>query len=146
MTTMGSARSRGRSFRPRASRSLATLVTASPGSMRSRGSTPPSWCSLAVGVALAALGVFAEWAALQRAPLQEPVGALDLRLAAADLATGLVLAASGLIAWTHRPDNRTGLLLTATSAAWFLGTFAESGLSGYADFGSLFISLHRGPL
>jgi signal transduction histidine kinase len=102
--------------------------------------------SLAVGVALAALGMFAEWAALQRAPLQEPVGALDLRLAAADLATGLVLAACGLIAWTHRPDNRTGLLLTATSAAWFLGTFAVSGLSGYADFGSLFVTLHRGPL
>jgi signal transduction histidine kinase len=102
--------------------------------------------SLAVGVALTVLGVFAEWAALQRAPLQEPVGALDLRLAAADLATGLVLAASGLIAWTHMPDNRTGLLLTATSAAWFLGTFAVSGLSGYADFGSLFVTLHRGPL
>jgi signal transduction histidine kinase len=102
--------------------------------------------SLAIGLALAALGVYAEWAALQRAPLQEPVGALDLRLAAADLATGLVLAACGLTAWTHRPDNRTGLLLTATSAAWFLGTFAESGLSGYADFGSLFVTLHRGPL
>jgi signal transduction histidine kinase len=102
--------------------------------------------SLAIGLALAALGVYAEWAALQRAPLQEPVGALDLRLAAADLATGLVLAACGLIAWTHRPGNRTGLLLTATSAAWFLGTFAESGLSGYADFGSLFVTLHRGPL
>jgi signal transduction histidine kinase len=102
--------------------------------------------SLAIGLALAALGVFAEWAALQRAPLQDPAGALDLRLAAADLATGVVLAASGLIAWTHRPDNRTGLLLTATSAAWFLGTFADSGLSGYADFGSLFVTLHRGPL
>ena len=102
--------------------------------------------SLAIGLALAALGMFAEWAALQRAPLQEPVGALDLRLAAADLATGLVLAVSGLIAWTHRPDNRIGPLLTATSAAWFLGTFADSGLSGYADFGSLFVTLHRGPL
>lgn len=102
--------------------------------------------ALAIGLALAALGVYAEWAALQRAPLQEAVGAVDLRLAAADLATGLVLAAGGLIAWTHRPHNRAGLLLTATSAAWFLGTFADSGLSGYADFGSLFVTLHRGPL
>jgi signal transduction histidine kinase len=102
--------------------------------------------SLAIGLALAAFGVYAEWAALQRAPLQEPVGALDLRLAAADLATGLVLAACGLTAWAYRPDNRTGLLLTATSAAWFLGTFAESGLAGYAHFGSLFVTLHRGPL
>jgi hypothetical protein len=102
--------------------------------------------SLAIGLALAALGVYAEWAALQRAPLQEPVGALDLRLAAADLTTGLVLAACGLVAWAHRPGNRTGLLLTATSAAWFLGTFADSGLSGYAGFGSLFVTLHRGPL
>ena len=35
--------------------------------------------SLAIGLALAALGVFAEWAALQRAPLQDPAGALDVR-------------------------------------------------------------------
>lgn len=102
--------------------------------------------SLALGLALTALGVYAEWAVLQRAPLQEPASTLDLRLAAADLATGLILAACGLIAWTHRPDNRTGLLLTATSFSWFLGTFADSGLSGYADFGSLFVTLHRGPL
>jgi signal transduction histidine kinase len=102
--------------------------------------------SLAIGLALVALAVFAEWAALQRAPLQEPVGALDLRLAAADFAAGLLLAACGLVACTRRPGNRTGALLTAASAAWFLGTFAASGLSGYADFGSLFLTLHRGPL
>jgi len=29
---------------------------------------------------------------------------------------------------------------------WFLGTFAASGDSGYADFGAIFLTLHRGPL
>jgi signal transduction histidine kinase len=29
---------------------------------------------------------------------------------------------------------------------WFLGTFAASGVSGYADFGAIFLTLHRGPL
>jgi signal transduction histidine kinase len=100
----------------------------------------------ALALVLFALGVFAEWAALQRAPLQQAIGGLDLRLAAADLATGWALAACGLVLWARLPGNRTGPLLTATSAAWFLGTFADSGLSGYADFGALFVTLHRGPL
>jgi signal transduction histidine kinase len=100
----------------------------------------------AVAIALAAFGLFAEWAALQRAPLQEAIGGRDLRLAAADLATGSVLAACGLVLWMRLPANRTGALLTATSATWFLGTFADSGLSSYADFGATFVTLHRGPL
>jgi signal transduction histidine kinase len=99
-----------------------------------------------VAIALVALGLFAEWAALRRAPLQEAVGARDLRLAAADLATGLILGGCGLTLWLKRPGNRIGALLTATSATWFLGTFADSGLSSYADFGSVFVTLHRGPL
>ena len=37
------------------------------------------------GLGLVLLGAFAEWASLQRAPLQEAVGGHDLRLAAADL-------------------------------------------------------------
>jgi signal transduction histidine kinase len=102
--------------------------------------------AVVLAIVLVALGLFAEWAALQRAPLQQPVGGRDLRLAAADLATGWVLAGCGLIAWTRRPSNRIGALLTATSATWFLGTFADSGLSSYADFGALFVTLHRGPL
>ena len=102
--------------------------------------------AIVLAIVFVALGLFAEWAALQRAPLQEPVGGRDLRLAAADLATGWVLAGFGLLAWTRRPSNRTGALLTATSATWFLGTLAASGLSSYADFGALFVTLHRGPL
>jgi signal transduction histidine kinase len=102
--------------------------------------------ALALGLALVALGLFAEWAALQRAPLQEPVGALDRRLAVQDLVTGLTLGTCGLLLWLRRPGNWTGALLTAASATWFLGTFADSGLSNYADFGSLFVTLHRGPL
>ncbi|HEX6712968.1 MAG TPA: ATP-binding protein [Thermoleophilaceae bacterium] len=101
-----------------------------------------SWAALA----LLALGVFAEWAALQREPLQEAAGAVDFRLAATDLATGLVVGACGLISWRRRPGNLVGPLLAATAAAWFLGTFAESGVSSYADFGGLCVTLHRGPL
>lgn len=96
--------------------------------------------------ALVLLGVLAEWAALRRAPLQEPVSALDIRLAVADLATGWVLAACGLVLWSRRPGNRVGPLLTATGATWFLGSIAESGVASYADAGALFVTLHRGPL
>jgi signal transduction histidine kinase len=44
------------------------------------------------------------------------------------------------------PESRVGLLLTLAGIAWFLGTFASSGDSRYAEFGALFLTLHRGPL
>src|SRR5919198_4661209 len=93
-----------------------------------------------------ALGLFAEWAALRRGPLEEAVSASDLRLAAADLAVGLVLIACGLVAWDRRPESWAGILLTVAGFAWFLGTFSGSSEQGYADFGSLFVTLHRGPI
>jgi signal transduction histidine kinase len=93
-----------------------------------------------------ALGLYAEWAALRRAPLQEAVSATEVRLALADFVVGLVLLGCGLVAWTRRPESRTGPLLAVTGIAWFLGTFAGSGRAGYADFGVLFLTLHRGPL
>src|SRR5204862_1036815 len=40
----------------------------------------------------------------------------------------------------------TGLLLAAAAITWFLGTFAASGDTAYADFGSAFLTLHRAPL
>jgi signal transduction histidine kinase len=92
------------------------------------------------------LGLYAEWAALERSPLQEAVAGNELRLAVADFVVGLVLVACGLVAWARRPESRTGLLLCVAGIAWFLGTFAASGRSGYADFGALFLTLHRGPL
>jgi signal transduction histidine kinase len=93
-----------------------------------------------------ALGVFAEWASLRSAPFEPPATSSDIRLAAADLATGLVLIACGLVAWERRPESWTGPLLTVSGFAWFLGTFSNSGWPGYAGFGSAFVTLHRGPL
>jgi signal transduction histidine kinase len=52
-----------------------------------------------------------------------------------DLVTGWTLIACGLVAWSQRPDSRTGPLLAATGLSWFLGNFAG---------GALY--LYRGPL
>ncbi len=93
-----------------------------------------------------ALGLFAEWAALRRGPFEEAASASEIRLAAADLVVGLVLIGCGLVAWDRRPESWTGVLLAAAGFTWFLGTFAGSSESAYADFGSVFLTLHRGPL
>ena len=52
-----------------------------------------------------------------------------------DLVTGWTLIACGLIAWSRRPDSRSGPLLAATGFTWFLGNFAADALY-----------LYRGPL
>jgi signal transduction histidine kinase len=96
--------------------------------------------------AVAALGVYAEWAALRRAPLEPPATRHAVLLAVADLVAGLVLVACGVVAWLRRPESRTALLLTIAAVAWFLGTFSASGDAPYADAGALFVTLHRGPL
>jgi signal transduction histidine kinase len=96
--------------------------------------------------AAVALGLFAESAALERAPLAVGNSTADIALAVADLVAGLVFVGCGVVAWTRRPESRVGLLLTLSGIAWFLGTFAASGDAGYADFGALFLTLHRGPL
>jgi len=46
--------------------------------------------------------------------------------AALDLATGWALAGCGLLLWVRVPSSRTGPLLVATGAAWFLSTLAAS--------------------
>jgi len=96
--------------------------------------------------AAVALGVFAEWAALGRGPLEVPASSSDLRHAAADLVVGLVLVGCGVVAWDRRPESWTGALLAAAGFSWFLGTFFLSGWPGFAGFGSLFVTLYRGPL
>lgn len=93
-----------------------------------------------------ALGLFAELTALERAPLAVGNSNADIALAVADLVAGLVFVGCGVVAWGRRPESRVGLLLTLAGIAWFLGTFAASGDSRYADFGTLFLTLHRGPL
>jgi signal transduction histidine kinase len=52
-----------------------------------------------------------------------------------DLVVGWTFAGCGLVAWSRRPESRTGPLLAATGFTWFAGNFA----------GSL-VYLHRGPL
>jgi signal transduction histidine kinase len=91
------------------------------------------------------LGVFAEWAALRRGFL-ESASSSEIRFAVLDFIVGVVLVGSGLIAWDRRPESWTGALLVATGFAWFLGTFELSGWAGFAAFGSLFVTLHRGFL
>ena len=93
-----------------------------------------------------ALGLYAEWAALKRGPFEEAASAAEIRLAVADFVVGLILIGCGVVAWSRRPESRTGLLLTLSGLTWYLGTFAASGRSGYADFGALFLTLHRGLL
>lgn len=96
--------------------------------------------------AAVALGVFAEWAALRRGLFQLPVSSSEVRLAAADFVVGVVLVGCGVVAWDRKPASWTGALLAATGFSWFLGTFALSGWPGFAAFGSLFVTFHRGPL
>jgi signal transduction histidine kinase len=93
-----------------------------------------------------ALGLFAEWAALRRGPFEEAASSSEIRLAAADLVVGLVLVGCGVVLSDRKPENWTGILLVAAGLSWFLGTFAGSSESGYTDFGSVFLTLHRGPL
>ena len=100
---------------------------------------------LAVLPAAVALGLYAEWASLRRGSLQVPPTAGEHRLAAADLAVGLLFVVCGLVIWIRR-ESRAGPLFVAAGVFWFLGTFAASGVSGYADFGAIFLTLHRGPL
>jgi signal transduction histidine kinase len=96
--------------------------------------------------AAVALGVFAEWASLRRGFLELAPSSSDIRLAVLDFIVGLVLVGCGVIAWECRPESWTGALLVATGFAWFLGTFELSGWPGFAAFGSLFVTLHRGFL
>ena len=58
-----------------------------------------------------------------------------LAATAADLAVGWALLGCGLLAWDRRGRDRFGLLMVASGAAWFLGSFVPAALY-----------LHRGPL
>ena len=55
--------------------------------------------------------------------------------AVADLATGLVLVAVALVAWTQRPESRIGPLIALTGVTWLAG-----------DAWSALAYAHRGPL
>jgi signal transduction histidine kinase len=92
------------------------------------------------------LGIFAEWASLRRGPFEPAASSSDVRLAAVDFVVGVALVACGVVAWDRRRESWVGALLAAAGFSWFLGTFGVSGWAGFSGFGSLFVTLHRGPL
>jgi signal transduction histidine kinase len=96
--------------------------------------------------AAVALGLYAERAALERRPLAEAASGVEIGLVVGDFFVGIVFVGCGVVAWTRRPESRVGPLLTLAGIAWFLGTFAASGNSDYAEFGAIFLTLHRGLL
>jgi signal transduction histidine kinase len=63
-----------------------------------------------------------------------------------DVVTGWTLIGCGLLAWSRRPESRSGVLLTATGFAWFLGNFAASEVASVAWLGAHALFLYRGPL
>jgi signal transduction histidine kinase len=101
---------------------------------------------LALLPAAVAFGLFAEWASLRRGPFETAASGSEVRLAAIDFVVGVVLVGCGVVAWDRRPESWTGALLAATGFSWFLATFSLSGWPGFASFGSLFVTLNRGPL
>ena len=73
-----------------------------------------------------AIGLASEWVAF---------GWSDARDWIPDLAVGWAFLACGLVAWSRRPESRTGVWLVLTGFTWFAGNFAPA-----------LIYLHRGPL
>jgi signal transduction histidine kinase len=63
-----------------------------------------------------------------------------------DLVTGWSLIGCGLVAWKLRPQDRPGLLMTASGFAWFAPNFAGSGGGVIAWLSAHALYLHRGPL
>jgi signal transduction histidine kinase len=104
------------------------------------------WALLALASAAVALGLSAEWAALQRAPLEQAASSEDIRLAVGDLIVGWTFIAAGMAAWSRRSESRIGPLLALVGFSWFLGTFASSSIGALAGFGAAMVTLHRGPL
>jgi signal transduction histidine kinase len=90
-----------------------------------------------VGLAGVALGLTAEWVG---------TGWGDPRHWIPDLAVGWTFIGCGLIAWTRRPESRTGALLAATGFTWFVGNFAQVGVAAVAWVAAHLVYLHRGPL
>ena len=54
---------------------------------------------------------------------------------------GLSFAAAGLVAWSRRPENRTGPLLIAVGFAWFLGSLIAANASAVFTLGTALASL-----
>ena len=63
-----------------------------------------------------------------------------------DLVTGWIFIACGLVAWSRRPQSRSGALLTVTGVTWFFGNFANAGVEPLAWLGAHAPFVYRGPL
>jgi signal transduction histidine kinase len=95
------------------------------------------WFRLLLWPAGAVFGIAAEWIFF---------GWGDPRHWVPDLVTGWTLVACGLVAWSRRPESRSGALLAATGFSWFLGNFASSGIDPVDGLGAHALYLYRGPL
>jgi signal transduction histidine kinase len=94
------------------------------------------WLRLLLWPAGAVLGIAAEWIAF---------GWGDPRHWVPDLVTGWILIACGLVAWSRRPESRSGALMAATGFSWFFGNFAGSGVASVEWLGAHALYLYRGP-
>jgi signal transduction histidine kinase len=95
------------------------------------------WFRLVLWPAGAVLGIAAEWISF---------GWGDPRHWVPDLITGWTLIACGLVAWSRRPDSRSGALMAASGFSWFLGNFATSGVAVVDWLGAHTLYFYRGPL
>jgi signal transduction histidine kinase len=95
------------------------------------------WFRLLLWPAGAVLGIAAEWVFF---------GWGDPRHWVPDLVTGWTLIACGLVAWSRRPESRSGALMAATGFSWFLGNFATSGVAPVDWVGAHALYVYRGPL
>jgi signal transduction histidine kinase len=95
------------------------------------------WFRLLLWPAGAAVGIAAEWIFF---------GWDDSRHWVPDLVTGWTLIACGLVAWSRRPESRSGALMAATGFSWFLGNFATAGVAPVDWLGAHALYVYRGPL
>ena len=95
------------------------------------------WFRLLLWPAGAAVGIAAEWIFF---------GWDDPRHWVPDLVTGWTLIACGLVAWSRRPESRSGALMAATGFSWFLGNFATAGVAPVDWLGAHALYVYRGPL
>ncbi|HXL44838.1 MAG TPA: ATP-binding protein [Gaiellaceae bacterium] len=95
------------------------------------------WIRLLLWPAGAVFGIAAEWIFF---------GWGDPRHWAPDLVTGWTLIACGLVAWSRRPESRSGALMAATGFSWFLGNFATTGVAPVDWVGAHALYVYRGPL
>lgn len=63
-----------------------------------------------------------------------------------DLVTGWILIACGLVAWSRRPESRSGALMAATGFSWFFGNFVNAGLAPVDWLAAHALYVYRGPL